>query len=226
MIFIYMKKSCASTIAILLCLSAYSQKIFITGDSHVAAKVYPETVKSIVEQARPTAEVSFWGKGSAGFYTFNETPAYMDSIYTAAPDILIVHLGTNGCYNVPLDAEKTYADIETFHHNVSDTLPDCKIVFVTPFYNKNREIISTDGDAPEYGPWKINEKTRACADLIVDFANSRPGVFVIDNNADAGTAFFDEEGLIRQDNIHLTPEGYALLGRQVADKLLEIEELW
>lgn len=204
----------------------FSQKIFMTGDSHVSAKVYPNEVKAIVEKAHPTTSFSFWGKGGAGFYTFNENASYMDSIYKASPDILIVHLGTNGCYNVPLDVEKTYHDIDVFYNNVIDRLPDCTIVFVTPFYNKNREIISSQGKDKKYGPWKINEKTRACSDIILDFARSHPNIFVIDNNADAGTVFFDNEGLIRADNIHLTEKGYRLLGRQVAEKLLDINELW
>lgn len=198
----------------------------MTGDSHVSAKVYPREVKRVIEEAHPEAVFTHWGKGGAGFYTFNDTPEYMDSIYTASPDILIVHLGTNGCYNVPLDPEKTYNDIEVFYNNVKTHLPECRMVFVTPFYNKNREILSSEGDEKVYGPWKVNEKTRACSDVIVDFANRHPGVLVIDNNADAGTVFFDRPGLIRQDNIHLTQEGYELLGRQVAEKLLGLGELW
>ena len=220
------KKLMTLALAFALCGPAFSQKIYLTGDSHVSAKVYPQEVKYIIEKAKPSARVSFWGKGGAGFYTFNDTPAYMDSIYNAKPDILIVHLGTNGCYNVPLDAEKTYNDIETFYNNVHTRLPQCKIVFVTPFYNKNREVLSSSGKNKKYGPWKVNEKTRACSDVIVDFVGSHPGTFVVDNNADAGTVFLDKPGLINQDHIHLTAKGYELLGQQVAGKVLEISDLW
>lgn len=213
-------------LATALCGSMMGQRIFLTGDSHVSGKVYPRQVKKIIEAAKPSARVKFWGKGGAGFYTFNETPAFMDSIYNASPDILVVHLGTNGCYNVSLDAEKTRKDIETFYTNVRARLPECKIVFVTPFYNKNRDVISDDGTTKSYGPWKVNRKTRQCSDIIVEFANAHPNTYVIDNNADAGTVFLDKKGLIRQDNIHLTAKGYELLGRQVADKLLKNPALW
>lgn len=212
--------------ALTACASLFPQKIFITGDSHVSAKVYPQEVKKIVEKAVPGSSVTFWGKGSAGFYTFNDTPSYMDSIYKAKPDILVVHLGTNGCYNVPLDAQKTLNDIQIFYNNVRQTLPDCKIVFVTPFYNKNREILSTSGKEKKYGPWKINEKTRGVSDIIAAFVKDSKNTFLIDNNADAGTVFLDSPGLIRQDNIHLTVKGYELLGRQVAEKLLQLSDLW
>lgn len=212
-----MKKTLLLAISLLLALQAYSQKIFLTGDSHVSAKVYPQEVKNLVEKARPSASVSFWGKGSAGFYTFNENPSYMGHIFNAAPDILIVHLGTNGCYNVPFDKEKTLADLETFYSTIREKLPDCKMVFVTPFYNKNKN---------EKGAWKVNEKTRYVSDTIIEFLEDKPDTFVIDNNADAGTIFVDRKGLIREDNIHLTVKGYELLGTQVAEKLLEIEDLW
>ena len=222
-----MKKVCL--LALLFCLtfvSSVSQRIFLTGDSHVSGKVYPLALKALVTEAKPSANVSFWGKGGAGFYTFNETPAYMDSISQAQPDILIVHLGTNGCYNVPVDSAKTLSDITIFHRNVRARLPRCRIVYVTPFYNKNREVASAEGEEKVYGPWKVNEKTRKVADIILDFALAQPFTYVIDNNADAGTVFLDREGLIRDDNIHLTREGYELLGRQVADRLLQIPDLW
>lgn len=206
--------------------AGFSQRVYMTGDSHVSARFYPEEVKEFVEREMPGVEFSHWGKGGAGFYTFNETAEYMDSIYTASPDILLVHLGTNGCYNVEFEPEKARADMDTFYTNVKEKLPECKIVFVTPFYNMNRDIISADEEEREYGPWKVNGKTRECSDVIVSFAETHADAYVIDNNADAGTVFLDNEGLIRPDNIHLTEEGYHLLGRQVAQRLVSIEELW
>lgn len=209
-----------------LCMPGFAQKIFLTGDSHVSAKVYPEEVKAIIEKAKPASKVSYWGKASAGFYTFNENPAYMQHIFDAAPEILIVHLGTNGCYNVPFDREKTISDIDTFYKKIREKLPDCKIVFITPFYNKNRDVTSINGKEKTYGPWKANEKTRYVSDTIIELADELPNTFVIDNNNDAGTVFIDNKSLIKPDNIHLTIKGYELLGRQVAEKLLETDELW
>ena len=215
-----------TVVALMAAIPLFSQRIFLTGDSHVSGKAYPAEVKKIVEKAKPSATVDYWGKAGAGFYTFNDTPAYMENIYKAKPEILIVHLGTNGCYNKPFDREEYYRDINTFYTNIREQLPDCKIVFVTPFYNKNREILSTTGKQTKYGPWKVNEKTRGVSALIVEYAGEHPDTFVIDNNADAGTVFLDKPGLIREDNIHLTVKGYELLGSQVAEKLLAIEDLW
>ena len=219
---------------------AYSQKIFMTGDSHVSIKVYPREVGRLLEESKPEANFSFWGKGGAGFYSFNDNRAYMDSIFNAQPDVLVVHLGTNGSYAVKFDPEKCHNDISTFHSAIREQLPDCKIVYVTPFYNKNRQKIGTKTvggkkkgkkkskpkTVPVYGPWNVNHKTRECSDVILTFAESQPDTYVIDNNADAGTIFLDEPGLIRSEYVHLTDDGYKLLARQVTDKLLEINELW
>lgn len=209
-----------------VCLTAFSQKVFMTGDSHVSGKVYPNEVKRIIEEARPDATFTYWGKGGAGFYTFNDTPEYMQKIYDAKPDVLVVHLGTNGSYHKAFDEGKTLKDVETFHTLIRDSLPDCMVVYVTPFYNKNRSVISGKGKNKRYGEWKLNEKTRACADVIIDFAKEQPNTYVIDNNADAGTIFLDEPGLINVDYVHLTRPGYELLGQQVAEKLLEMSWLW
>ena len=213
-------------LSFLISVTSFAQKIFMTGDPHVSGKAYPMEIKKILDEEWPTAEFSYWGKAGAGFYTFNDTPAFMDSIYNAAPDILLVHLGTNGCYAVAFNPEKTWNDIETFYGNVSSHLPDTKVIFVTPFYNKNHKLISKNGKKKTYGPWQVNENTRACSDLIIEFSKQHPGTYVIDNNAEAGTVFLDEPGLIREDYVHLTIEGYQVLGQQVVDGLLDLLEAW
>ena len=227
-------------ISLLCCLSltSFSQKVFMTGDSHVSIKVYPQEVGRLLAESKPEADFSFWGKGGAGFYSFNDNKAYMDSIFKANPDVLVVHLGTNGSYAVKFDPEKCHNDIATFHATVREQLPDCKIVYVTPFYNKNHPKTGTKTvggkkkgkgkvkTVPVYGPWKVNTKTRECADVILSFAEGQPDTFVIDNNADAGTIFLDEPGLIRSEFVHLTDAGYKLLAAQVTEKLLEIPQLW
>ena len=197
--------------------AAGAQKVFLTGDSHVSAKVYAEKVGEILKKNIPGVEYSFWGKGSAGFYTFNDTKEYMDKIFDAQPEVLVVHLGTNGSYS-KFDKEKFINDMTLFYQNVREKLPDTKIVFVTPFDNKKKEN--------QTGKWYVNPNTRNCAETIITVSENLPGTFVIDNNKDAGSIFADSSDLIRQDHIHLTINGYKLLGEQVAGALLAIPELW
>ena len=196
---------------------AFCQKIFMTGDSHVSISIYPQKVGEVLVEENPNIDFSFWGKGGAGFYTFNDNQEFMDILYDACPDILIVHLGTNDSYARQFNEERLTKNVTTFYNNFHSRLPECKIIFVTPFYNKNKEKGT--------GNWQVNKNTRLCADALLAFSRKHPGVTVIDNNADYGMMFLEEEGLIRSDYVHLTVEGYHELGQQVADAIISLG-LW
>ena len=188
--------------------------IYMTGDSHVCSNYYPERVGDILVDADPEIDFSYWGKVGATFETFNTTPPYMDKIYDAAPDILIVHLGTNDSYSDPFKKDWFVDNLNTFYENVKSGCPDCMIVFITPFYNKLKN-------------GKVNGSTRECADAYIDFGADHDDVFIVDNNADYGMYFLDGGAeLIRNDGVHLTMEGYKDLGDQVGQEIIDIDALW
>lgn len=200
-------------LTVMLALDASAFNVFMAGDSHVCSDIYPETVGDILEEGDPEICFSFWGKIGAGFYTYNDTPAYMDYIFRAEPDVLIVHLGTNDSYTPRFSRAKYLADMETFYCRVKQRLPQCKIVFITPFYNHLKG--------------KLNRSTRACADATLDFADGHADAYVVDNNATHGMHFLNGgDRLIRHDGVHLTAAGYRELGIQVAAALIDIQELW
>lgn len=196
-----------------------AQRIFMTGDSHVFAKTYPEKLEEILRQNHPDLEFSQWSKNGICFYSFDSNPEYYDSIFAFRPEILIVHLGTNGAYDNNFTRAAFREEMEKFYSCLTDTLPDVKVVFVTPFTNKKRK----NG---KKGKWLVNNKNRAVADEIIAFTEDHPATFVIDNNADAGTMYLKTPGLIRPDNVHLTPEGYSVLASQVGSRILLIDPLW
>lgn len=207
---------------IIVLLSAFNieaQRVFMTGDSHVFAKIYPQKVEEILRQSHPDMEFSQWAKNGICFYSFNSNPEYFDSIFAFRPDILLVHLGTNGAYDNAFTRPKFRHEMEIFFATLTDSLPDVKVVFVTPFTNKKRRN-------KKKGRWHVNNKNRDVADEIIAFVADHPDTFVIDNNAEAGMSFLKTPSLIRPDNVHLTEAGYNRLGEQVAPKILEIEELW
>ena len=206
-------------------LSVKSQKVYMTGDSHVTSKIYPNTVEGVLEKVYPDIDFKFWGKVGAKFSSFNETPSYMDSIYNAEPDILIVHLGTNDSYG-DFQNEKFEKELSIFFNDVRKNLPKCKIVFVTPFYNKLKSRKQVKGKKKRQTIYILNEGTRKCSQVILDFAKDKRDVFVIDNNSDAGKIFLSSPQLIRPDNVHLTVEGYQILGEQIGAKLLDLKGLW
>ena len=194
-----------------------SQRIFMTGDSHVAGKIYPRTVGEILEQYSPEIQFDFWGKNGARFDTFNDDPSMMRRIYDADPDIIIVHLGTNDSYSSEFNERRFIKNLDEFYENIQDNLPGCKIIFVTPFFNKIR--------AKGGGKWQVNNNTRLCADALLDFAANHPDCYVADNNGDYGMTFIEQPGLIRDDNVHLSVEGYRILGEQVAEEILSLPDL-
>lgn len=200
-------------------LSAMAQKVFMTGDSHVFAKIYPQKVEELLRNSHPDMEFSWWAKNGICFYSFNTTPEYWDSIMAFEPEILIVHLGTNGAYDNNFTRPAFRREMETFYTTLTERFPDVKVVFVTPFTNKKRKN-------RKKGRWRINYKNRDVADEIIAFTNDHPNTFVIDNNAEVGMKFLKSRTLIRPDNVHLTEAGYTELGTVVGTEILEIEDLW
>ncbi|MCH5227677.1 MAG: hypothetical protein J1F16_07700 [Muribaculaceae bacterium] len=199
--------------------SLKAQKVFMTGDSHVYAKIYPEKVEQILRTAYPDIEFSNWAKNGICFYSFNSNPEYYDSIFSFRPDILIVHLGTNGAYDNSFTRTAFRQEMETFYSTLTDSLPEVKVTFITPFTNKKRKN-------RKKGRWHVNNKNRDVADEIIEFVKDHPGTYVIDNNAEVGMRFLKDPTLIRPDNVHLTEAGYNVLGEQVGTALLEIDNLW
>lgn len=191
----------------------------MTGDSHVFAKIYPSKIEEIIREKYPDAEFGYWAKNGICFYSFNNTPEYFDSIFQFKPEILIVHLGTNGAYDNAFTKEAFRGEMEKFYSTLTDTLPDVKVVFVTPFTNKKRKY-------RKKGKWRVNNVNRLASDVIVEFANDHEGTYAIDNNLEAGMMYLNNRGLIRPDNVHLTETGYKKLGEQVGKRLMEFEGLW
>lgn len=200
-------------------ISARAQRVFMTGDSHVNSKIYPHKVEEMLRTQHPDIDFSWWAKNGICFYSFGFNQEYYDSIFAFRPDILIVHLGTNGAYDTNFTRASFRKEIKAFYETITDSLPDAKVVFVTPFTNKRRKY-------KKKGRWAINYKNRDVADEIIEFVNNHPETFVIDNNAEAGMSFLKNRKLIRRDNVHLTEAGYNLLGEEVGKDILELKPLW
>ena len=199
--------------------SCLAQKVFMTGDSHVFSKIYPNKTEEILRSQHPDISFSWWAKNGICFHSFNTRPEYFDSIFSFRPDILIVHLGTNGAYGTRFSRPAFRKEMETFYSSLTDTVPDIQVVFVTPFTNKKRRY-------KKKGKWRVNYKNREASDEIIAFVKDHPNTYVIDNNKEVGMQFIKSKTLIRPDNVHLTEKGYSLLAEQVGTELLSIEPLW
>lgn len=204
--------SIATTIAAGISCQAFN--VYMTGDSHVTSNIYPDIVGDIIFEADPLTNFSFYGKVGARFDTFNSSPELMNRIYEAQPDILIVHLGTNDSYTKNFDHDRLKKNIQTFYDNVESRYPECRIVLVTPFYNRLKDK-------------SVNDNAGVCADVMLEFAEENPHVYVVDNNGDYGMYFLDGGStMIRSDGVHLTVAGYEKLGEQVGAAVVEMVDLW
>lgn len=199
--------------------SMTAQRVFMTGDSHVFAKVYPNTIEELLKAKHEDVDFGYWAKNGICFYSFNNTPEYFDTIFKFQPDILIVHLGTNGAYDNNFTRQAFRQEMENFYSTLTDSVPNVKTIFVTPFTNKKRKY-------RKKGKWHVNYKNKDVAEEIKSFVNDHPGTYVIDNNESAGMKYLKTRGLIRPDNVHLTEEGYRMLGEEVGNEVLGIEEIW
>lgn len=196
-----------------------AQRIFMTGDSHVKSKIYPNMVEENLREKFPELEFGWWGKNGICFHSFNTNREYFDTIISFRPDILIVHLGTNGAYGNGFTRKKFRHEMEQFYTTIKTELPELRLVFVTPFTNKMRVR------GKKKGRWVVNPHNREAAQEILAFAEEHPDTWVIDNNGKEGLGFLKTRGLIRRDNVHLTETGYRALGNDVAEDILASESL-
>lgn len=197
--------------SLMLCICANAQKVFMAGDSHIALKTYPQTLGAILEEEMPGVEFDSFGIGGAGFYTYVDKPKNMVPIYEAQPDILIIALGTNDCNNWYYSASKLRERATRMYNMVKERLPECKIVFVTPFYFKTKKVRGHE--------LEINPNVEASAETLASLAETLPDVWTINLVPDHGMDFLNGD-LMRKDFIHLTNDGYRHLARIVADGLL------
>lgn len=207
------------SLVISLSVTLSAQRVFMFGDSHVCGKKYPEQTSKVLKDTFPAIEFSFWGKNGICFHSVNKNPQYLDSLFSFNPDIAIIHLGTNGAYENNFSGKAFREEMESFISLFRERMPECKIVFITPFTNKKRRY-------RKKGNWFVNKNNRKAADEIVEFVKTHHDTFVIDNNEEVGNLFINSKTLIRPDNVHLTEKGYRLLGTQVGESIVAINDLW
>ena len=148
------------------------------GDSHVAGKIYPQTVDSILKFNRVECDFHFRGINGATLSTFckNEN---IDSIIACHPDIIIVHLGTNDSYSRNFNKEQFRRNLTHFYDGIHANLPSVQFVFITPFVNKLKRY---NRRKKQYIR-EINRNTVLCAEEIDHFCGEHLDTWCINHNA-------------------------------------------
>ena len=194
---------------------AMAQRIYMMGDSHVGSKIYPRKIEEVIQSKYPDIQFSYWYKNGLRFSNFKTNSEYYNRIDAFKPDILILNMGTNEAYTNRYSSSRFEQNLEGFYAGLIKKLPEVKVVFITPYTNKLKVE----------GGYEINNNNRKVSDEILEFVKTHPNTYAVDINGEVGTKFVNSPKLIR-DNVHLTADGYNILGEQVGKSLLEIENLW
>lgn len=222
-----------------LCHSHRPLRVLQLGDSHVAGKSFPQAVKESLNKALAEAttdsaalpvDYSFIGSNGATTVRF-ATSSYMQRVAEKQPDLIILSFGTNECHGMGYREEVHREQLTKFLSMLRETCPDAVILLTTPPGDYLTSTSVTYVRRSRKGRRrrvvrsykKANPMSTRCAALLEDFGKEN-GLPVWDLNTIAGgtdaVRNWTASGLMRNDRIHFTPEGYTLHGRLLAEALL------
>ncbi len=219
----------------LLAQSERPVRVLHLGDSHVAGKTFPETVRQTLYDVWGQADsthsgitYTFMGRNGATTSHFANDEK-MRQIAEANPDLIILSFGTNECHGAGYDEARHTAQLETFHAMLTKTCPQAVIMMTTPpgdcIAQRSVGYVTRNGRRRRVvrRTNRVNPMTVRCAANIERFAADRH-MAVWDLNTIAGgeraVSGWQRSGMMRPDRIHFTPEGYGLQGRLLGEAIL------
>lgn len=168
------------------------------------------------------------GVPGATFGTFSATK-YLECIQAINPDIVIISLGTNDSYTNTFNPEHMQEQMSQLIKQLRNLAPEARILLTTPPFAYLKQRILTDNKYTKRGrckssnspKYKFNPNTRRASELIQRFAKAQ-GIDCYDlytaiaqGNAQASAERWLKQGLISEDRVHYTTEGYTLLGQLI-----------
>ncbi len=227
-----------------LCLSGRPLRVLHLGDSHVAGKMFPNSISTMLEEKWGRAEndsagsglhYRFMGKNGATTKHFaNEEK--MQSIAETNPDLIILSFGTNECHGMGYLEDVHEGELSTFHDMLRTACPAAVIMMTTPpgDYLTRRRVRyvkrRTRGNKRRtvrrvtYVPSRINPMTARCAAELESFGEKN-GLPVWDMNTivggDSAVINWEAANMMRPDKVHYTAEGYSLQGKLLGEAILK-----
>lgn len=184
----------------------------------VCVKMRGEGAVTAVELLRGDTgvEYSAIGNNGATFGNYNSIPGFGDAVERLAPDMIIISLGTNEAFGRVANAEMTsqiHALVETLReHN-----PDAVLLLTTPqeCYRRTSVRRGKGRKRRTVRRYAVNTNVERMRNLIKDYATAH-GIALYDWYEVAGGAGSASKWLGRRlmntDRIHLTWDGYHLMG--------------
>lgn len=225
-----------------------SVRVLQIGDSHVRGHVFPRELRYRLAEAwgseamvdnpihyRTTmlAEET----GVPGFImsaiskngvtlSYYEDESLLSQIADQCPDLLIISLGTNESHG-DISAAEYQQQLQRFCHTVRQRCPETQFLITTPpgsHIGKGKRVkrrgrwVSTGGQTP-------NPRTAEIANTLREFAlQNKMAVWDLYEMVGGSTYACENwksAGLMNADGVHYTPVGYTLMGRMLAESILQ-----
>jgi hypothetical protein len=150
------------------------------------------------------------GVNGSSFSSFQKCKMFQQQLKFLKPDVAIVSIGTNDSFDPDFDSLKYELNYEDFILKIKQVNPKCALLLTVPndsyaqkkYHNKNTEIIQ-----------RVIERLANKYDAKVwDFFTIMGGNF--------SAKKWKEAGLMKDDLIHFTKEGYLLKGKLLFDAFM------
>ena len=214
-----------------ICQGKRPLRVLHIGDSHIAGKVLPTTIKAGLCEAFGTAADAYRGGGIYFTYLAKNgatalnflIPERIDAIKESNADLIIMSFGTNECHGMGYDEGVHRRQLDKALGTIRELCPKAVIIMTTPpgdylaqrskYYVKNRR---TGKKIAKYSSSKKpNPMVKRCAALISSYADDN-GMLVWDLNTMAGGDLsvrnWISKGMMSSDRVHFTPKGYTFQG--------------
>lgn len=164
----------------------------------------------LLERDNPGLIYDGIGVNGARFKDYNKTSMFFEQLRELQPDLLMISLGTNEAFD-ELDKSEYILDLEVFVRNVKQVLPETSLLFTTPppsLVKRSAPNIFAQEYTEEIIAWAEKEEV-----AVWDLYN----VFGGNENIKKNQA----NGLVAQDYIHYTKQGYEQMGALFGEALLQ-----
>ena len=222
-----------------LCYSNRSLKILHIGDSHVAGKSFPNSLKQYLSDSFGLSENDLHGKGISFSYIAKNgatalnflTPERKAMISTKHPDLVIMSFGTNECHGLGYREDEHLRDLTQAVNIVRELCPGATILLTTPpgdYLSRRVKYYIKGKDGKRYRRYRykrnLNPMTTRCSALICDYAEKN-NIPVWNLNSIAGGEHavrnWQNHKMMRKDFIHFLPEGYNFHARMLNEAIVK-----
>lgn len=214
-------------------------RVLQIGDSHVAGKTFPLSLRQTLydyfgqaEQPDSGAGVcfNFFGRNGATSSHFL-TESYMQKFAEKCPDLIVLSLGTNEAHGMGYRPEQHEVQLNNFFKRLREACPNAVVLLTTPpgdylttsYVNYRRTSRSKQKRRHVRYVKRPNPMSSRCADLIARYGAEHQmpvwNMFDICGGEQAAQRNWVSGHYMRPDRIHFQPQGYALQGKLLGEAL-------